>query len=503
MPSIAGIDVGSNAIRLAVADVDAERHLTLIDVLREPVRLGEDVFATGVISEETIERAVDAFRKFRAVIDQRGVRWTRAVGTSATREALNRELFQDRIAQASGIEITPIGPEEEARLVHLAVADRVSMKSRLALLVDIGGGSTEITLATGGMVLSTESFKMGSVRLLQQLEGVKLGERRFHALVQEYVDATRNKVRREIGDRTVDLLVGTGGNVDTLGELRTQLLGKDKNTVLLRSELDTLVKRLQSLSYEERVHQLMLRPDRADVIVPAALILQQIMKEAKADELHIPHVGLKDGLLLDMVQELYGDKRALNREQVVASALQLGRKYSFDEQHGVTVARHAVDLFDNTRTLHNLGLEHRLLLEVSALLHDIGTFVNSADHHKHTQYLLTASPVVGLTVDQMAIVSNVARYHRKSFPKPQHEPYRVLSSRERVLVSKLAAILRLADALDNEHASKVSGVGVDIRRPKVLLSLRGDGDLLLEKWALLKKAPMFEEVFSVKLVIQE
>jgi exopolyphosphatase/guanosine-5'-triphosphate,3'-diphosphate pyrophosphatase len=149
--------------------------------------------------------------------------------------------------------------------------------------------------------------------------------------------------------------------------------------------------------------------------------------------------------------------------------------------------------------LHGLAAEHRLILEVAALLHDIGHFVNAIDHHKHSQYLLMASPLIGLTEDQISIVANTARYHRKSTPKPQHDSYRVLSSHNRVIVTKLAAILRLADALDNEHASKVQSVTVDVRKAVVVLRMQGAGDLLLEKWALMKKAPMFEEVYSVSL----
>ncbi len=174
-----------------------------------------------------------------------------------------------------------------------------------------------------------------------------------------------------------------------------------------------------------------------------------------------------------------------------------------DEQHGTSVARFAVKLFDETRTLHNLTLEYRLLLEVAALLHDIGSFINMAEHHKHTLYLLTATPVIGLTREQMAVVANTARYHRKSQPKIQHDAYRVLSSKDRVVVAKLAALLRVADAMDNEHASKVSEFSVELKKPKFLIRLKGEGDLLLEKWALLKKAQMFEETFSVKVAVED
>ncbi len=501
MPILAAIDVGSNAMRLVVASVDADRTLTLLEVIREPVRLGDAVFTTGLIGEETIDMAVGAFERFRSALDRHGVRWTRAVATSAMREAMNRDILVDRISQASGIDVEIIGTEEEARLIYLAVSAGVSLKNRVALLVDIGGGSTEVTLATEEGILSTTSFTMGSVRLLRTLGDYRTDERRTHQLIREYVDAAQQRIRREIGARRIDLCVGTGGNVEVLGDLRKEMLGKDRDTDLSLADLDRMLKRLVALTYAERVQELQLRPDRADVIVPAAIILRKFLQVAGVHEVEIPRVGLKDGLLLDMVEEFYGERRSLRREQVIASAMQLGRKYQFDEQHAVTVAQHAVQLFDATRDLHNLGREHRILLELAALLHDIGTFISASDHHKHTQYLLQTTPIVGLSGAQMAIVGNVARYHRRSQPKPQHELYQALSPKERVVVSKLASLLRLADAMDTEHAAKVRGFAIEYKKPKFTLRLDGDGDLLLEKWALSKKAQMFEEVFNVRFAV--
>jgi len=503
MPTFAAIDVGSNAIRLAIGNVDGERKLSVVENLREPVRLGQDVFTSGAIAEQTIENAAEAFKRFRSAVDARGAKWTKAVATSATREATNRDLFIDRIAQASGIDIGVIGPEEEARLIHLAVEEKINLRNKLAMLIDIGGGSTEITLVADGNILSTESFRMGAVRLLQVLEEKKHGEKKFNQLVREYVDATQRRLKKEIGAQKIDLCVGTGGNIETLGDLRRQVLDKEKDTVLGEGELDQLVRKLLGMSFQDRVSQLGLRPDRADVIVPASIVLQKILRLAGVEELLIPKMGLKDGLLIDMAQELYGEKRHPLRDQVMASARQLGTKYMFDEQHGTTVARFAVQLFDETRTLHNLTLEYRLLLEVAALLHDIGGFINMAEHHKHTLYLLTATPVIGLTGEQMAIVANTARYHRKSQPKIQHDGFRVLPSKDRVVVSKLAALLRVADAMDNQHAAKVSEFSVEYRKPKFIIRLKGEGDLLLEKWALLKKAQMFEETFSVKVAVED
>jgi len=503
MPTLAAIDVGSNAFRLLIGEVDANKQLTILESVREPVRLGQDVFTSRVIPEETIERAEEAFVRFKQLIDQHGAKWTRAVATSAAREASNSDIFADRVTQASGLELSVIGPEEEARLIHLAVTAKISLAGKLGMLIDIGGGSAEITLTSDGQIMTTESFRMGAVRLLQVLEEKKHGTKKFNQLVREYADAAQKRIKKEIGQRTIDICIGTGGNVESLGDLRRDVLGKESDALITADELEELIRKLQGMTFEQRIQELLLRPDRADVIVPAAIVVQKIMKVAGVSVMHIPGVGLKDGLLVDMIQELYGEKKAAHRDQVMASALQIGRKYLFDEQHGVTTATHAAKLFDETRQLHRLGLENKLLLEVAALLHDIGHFINMTAHHKHTQYLLNSTPIIGLSPSQLAIVSNVARYHRKSFPKPQHEEYRMLSSKDRVVVSKLAALLRLADAMDNEHAARVVDFEAEYRKPKLKITLSGEGDLLLERWSLARKADLFTEVFSTKVVVDD
>lgn len=504
MPTtLAAIDIGSNAIRLSIGRIESDRRVTIVDNFREAVRLGRDVFTKRVISEETMEAALDAFRRFKEIIERNNVTFTKAVATSALREAMNRDSFTDNIAHTSNIDAEIINPEEEARLIHLAVADKVNLKNKTGLLIDIGGGSTEITLTVDGSIISTESFRLGSVRLLQVLEEKKQGEKKFNLLVQEYVEAAQRRLKKEIGGKKIDLCVGTGGNIEALGTLRKDLLGKDRDGAISAEDLHAIVRELVSLSFEDRIQQLRLRPDRADVIVPASIILQEIVKIAGIEEVIVPRVGLKEGLMIDMSRTVQGEQKHSNREQVVTSALEIGRKYSFDEQHGTSVGRYAAELFDQTKNLHNLALEHRLLLEVAAILHDVGTHISMTAHHKHTLYLLTATPIIGLNQNQMQMVANIARYHRKSFPKMQHDHYRVLSSKDRVVVSKLAAILRLADAMDNEHASRVTSFTVEYKKPKFTIRLQGEGDLLLEKWALMNKAELFEDVFGVKVFVED
>ena len=498
MTALAAIDIGTNAIRLVISEVDVNLETRIVQSVREPVRLGQEVFAEGGISEETIGRAVEAFRKFKSLIDEHGAAEVKAVATSAVREAFNNEIFVDRVLQASGIEIEVIAAQEEARLIHLAVAKIVDFEDRLAMLIDIGGGSVEVTIATQNNILLTESYKMGSVRLLQILDEHALGEDRFNRMVVEYVDASHRRMKKEIGKQKIQMCIGTGGSIESMGELRQRFYQKNTGDKIAADELRELVGRLSATTTDQRIEDLKLRPDRADVIVPAAIVLKAMVERTGVGEVHIPGVGLKDGVLLDMARKMFAGP-TLPEDQIVSSALQLGRKFAFDEEHALAVADFATQIFDRTVAFHNLGPENRLLLRVAALLHDIGYFLNASGHHKHAYYLLTATPMVGLNPAQVAIVANVARYHRKSFPKTQHEPYRMLPSKDRVIVSKLAGILRLADALDYEHGGKVHEIKVNAGKRNVTVKLKGDGDLLLEKWALAKKAPLFESVLPARI----
>jgi len=500
-PAIAAIDVGSNAIRLAIASVDAAGRYQIVHNAREPVRLGHDVFSTGRISDATMKAAMGAFRRFRAQLNKYSVTRLKTVATSAMREAENGEAFADQVAKRHRIGISIIAPEEEARLVHLAVKECVRLNGKMALLVDIGGGSVEISLGNKSGILSTQSHAMGGVRLLQLLDQRRLSANRFNQLVNRYVDATRQRLREELGGERIEMCIGTGGSIESIGEIRRALFNKNSSSKISVGELASITRKIQALSVEERVRQFHLRPDRADVISPAAVVLQKILQQAGVREILIPGVGVKDGLLVEIVWEFLYRSKHLDRDQVMSSAFQLGRKYAFDERHGVAVSRIALQIFDQTRPVHGLDGESRVLLEVASLLHDIGQHIGASSHHKHTFYLLRSGPIIGLSPTQIEIIANVARYHRKSPPRLEHEPFRMLSPRQRKLVSTLAAILRIADATDRQHDDCVQSVNLICTRQRVRLRLQGKGDLLLARWALEKRSDLFEEVFG-KLVIE-
>jgi len=501
MKTIAAIDVGSNAMRLVVGRLGYDDKLETLENLRLPVRLGQDAFSQGQIGEVTSQQMLDAFIRFRKVADDYGAERIRAVATSAMREAENSDILSDRIAQVTGIGIETISGEEEARLIHLAVANAINLKGKYAMLIDIGGGSVEVTLSKGNNILSTESYNMGTVRLLQKL-GKKPSNVPFDELVREYAAATKRRIQREIGAEKIDLCAGTGGNIEEMGVLRKKLFKRSSEREITLSELEHLIEELSRMTVKQRMRRFKLKPDRADVILPASIVLKIIVQEARVKEVKIPNVGLKDGILLDLAHSLSKAPQPSPREQVWTSAMRLGEKYQFEAGHGELVARLAGSLFEQTQVLHNLSPDDRLLLEVAALLHDIGHFIGTLDHDKHAYYIMQANPLIGLTEREQAIVANVMRYHRKSMPGAQDENFRVLDSADRLAVIKLSALLRLADAMDVSHTRRVKNVTMKQSRKKWFLKLEGGDGLSLENWALAKRRAMFQDVFGMKLEIE-
>lgn len=504
MQRIAAIDAGTNALRLIVGEVKDNGRVEPENI-RLPVRLGHDAFTTGFLREETIQQGVDAFLHFRRTADDYEVTKIRAIATSALRETANSHILLDRIHQSSGIEIDIISGEEEARLIHLAMGHAVDLSNKRVVAIDIGGGSVEVTISEDNHIISTESYNMGTVRLLKKLNGDgnhAASKRPFSLLVREYAEAARRRIDREIGGEKIHLCIATGSNAEEMGNLCQRLFRKSSNNIITLGELQELIEKLSSMSVKDRIHKLKLKPDRADVILPAAIVLQLIATEARVKEIKIPNVGLKDGILIEMAKELARDpQNQLRREQVWEAAMRLGDKYLLDMEHAKLISKLAAQLFDQTKDLHKLDEEYKLLLQVGSLLHDIGHFINPVDHDRHGYYILKHNPLIGLKENQQEMVANLIRYHRKAFPSLDDANFKSLPQKDCLVVTKLSALLRLADVMDTSHSGHVAKVVLTERKKTWELTLHGKGDLTLEKWSLNKRRALFEAIFGVGLVI--
>ncbi len=500
-PPFAVVDTGSNAIRFLAARLDGQGRIEEIASERAPVRLGHQVFLHGRMEAEAMDRAVRAFVGFRERMDALGIERVRAVATSAVREARNGDLLASRIWREAGIRLEVITGTEEARLVHRAVASRIDLSGRQWILVDLGGGSVEVSLADDQGMLWSESHTMGSVRLLEEVARGTRDPGRIRTLLEEYVSILRIPSPAQYW--TPGGFVATGGNIEALAGLAGALPGDDGVSRLSTADLEGLIQLLARLSWSERIRQLELREDRADVILPAALVYHRLALEAKAEEILVPHVGLKEGLVIDLAERITQPEGTASRaaEDLRRAAISLGRRFMFDEAHGVQTARLALLLFDRLQDLHGLGPRDRQLLEVAALLHDIGLFIGFRKHHKHSLYILSRSELPGLEPDENLLVANIARYHRKSHPRDHHSEYMRQNREARLRTDQLAAILRIADALDRQHLQRVRGLRIRIQGLEIRLAPEGEGDLLLERWAVSRKKSLFEETFGFRVLL--
>jgi exopolyphosphatase / guanosine-5'-triphosphate,3'-diphosphate pyrophosphatase len=523
MARVAAIDIGSNAIRLRVVEVDppamgpdGPRFTAFRDVLvdRAPVRLGHDVFTKGRLATGVIGAACDVLRRFRAAMDGAKVDRYRAVATSAAREAANGDLFVERAEREAGIHVDVIEGVEEARLVQLAVSERVHLRGRSAVLIDIGGGSTELTLLRAapdaprtGTASFTRSLPVGTVRLVEAfLEGRGPIDDVHRSLVDEYVDrvfAEAVPEIREMTDGKVDLLIGTGGNIETLADLCPIPSAFPEGRAIDVAAMERLLDELCKRGVDERAQAWGLRPDRADTIVPAASVLVRLARAFGLDSIAAPGVGLKEGVLVDLARAHFVPEDFKGEAVALTDAcLRLGRRYHFDENHGALVAKLGVKLFDDLAQQHRFGPRDRILLHAAALLHDVGDFVRYEGHHKHSYYLINNSDLIGMTPAERTIVANVARYHRKSTPHLDHDNFRALPREDRAKVKAMAAILRVADALDREHRGKVTDVSARVEGEALVLEIQGAPDRALEEWTVIAKAGLLKEAFGldVKLV---
>jgi len=498
LPRFAAIDVGSNASRLVIVDARDPLKIQPFRNLRVPVRLGHSVFQSGRLDPESIDRAVAAMKEFAAAMDEAEVEAYRANVTASARGASNAEVLLQRVRAESGIELQAIDGLEEARLVTLAVRSKMPLVGHV-LLADLGGGSLELSEVDSGNAGFSTSLQIGTVRLLEAFfDRTGRVDADREELVREYLERVLAPHARRLRSRPWKSIVGTGGNFEAIAKLCPAPRAHKPTIDVVAAR--ALLAEAKGMSTRERMAQYGLREDRADVIVPALYVVEALAKLTHETRIVVPGVGLKDGIVGELIAKHfrvwdYGSAE----DSLFGAALQLGRRYHFDERHATQVTALATTLFDATKKLHRLGVEDRGLLRLSALLHDIGDFVNPSAHHKHTAYLIRSSEFMGLSVESRELVATVTRYHRKSVPTLRHPEYRALSVVDRRRVRVLAGLLRLADSLDRGHRSKVQGIEVRLRGAKLRVHAVADEDASLEAWTLDRKASLLEQALELEV----
>lgn len=466
-PRLAAIDVGTNSIRLVIAEVEEDGSYRVLDEEREMTRLGRRLYETGRLGRQPMERSLAALCKMRAIADGFGVRDLRVVATSAVREASNGRAFRDEAKRRCGVRVEVIGAEDEARLAFASVSRHFQLDGRSVAVVDIGGGSVEVILAAGGAIHDVQSLPLGAVRLFERYHRSDPLKRKHWKKLKRAID---REITRTIGRPAIspEVMVGSGGTFTNLGEMvqyeREGRLTQIRGYAVSRAELVSLLGRLRETPLGTRRRLPSLNPKRADIIVAGAAAVVRLAKHLGTQQVLVNDRGIRDGLLISMIDELgmAGAQTALAAESRMDWVRAFARQCRSNERHCNHVARLAVRLFDELREPFELPAAGRDLLEAAALLHDVGYLINHAKHHKHAYHLIMHGDLRGFSPGEVELIANVVRYHRRAVPKKSHENFRRLERSDRTLVRQLSGILRVADGLDRTHGQAVGDVAVEL-----------------------------------------
>ena len=501
------IDVGSNAMRWQIAAVDRPKHYRIVAQDRQPVRLGQKVFHTGKLDPQAVDAALRVLKDFRHAADRYRVKAIRAAGTSALREASDGRKFINR-ARAIGVPLEALSEQDEARLISLGIMSGLRFHLPLGLFLDIGGGSVELTVADATNIFCLFSLPLGAVRLSENFfTNDPPRDKEIKSLRQRVVSRVEDVARR-IQKEKFTMAFGSGGTVTALAETdsRSVRQGKDSSLIVLRRQrLKTLLDLLISQPVAERAKMISGDPKRADIIVAGGIVLHEVMSAMELDYLFVSRRGLRDGLMVDLLQRSYPKSGAWRTDADRAESLeQVCQKYSYDVAHSRHVSQLALNLFYQLQALHKLPEKYAGILHAAAMLHDIGLFIADGKHHKHSYYLIKSSGMKSFNKVDLELVANIARYHRKAHPSQKHLGFSQLSPADQNVVRKLSSFVRVADALDFRREQRVESISCALDKTKaVTISVSAAGSVKDEiAWAA-KKGKLIQEVFNVELAMQK
>jgi exopolyphosphatase/guanosine-5'-triphosphate,3'-diphosphate pyrophosphatase len=502
---VAVIEIGSTAIRLLVAEIFPNGLWQAMDRASKPVALGRDVFTTGQVSRESFLECISLLRNFREFLRGWGIADSdmHVIATSALRVARNRDLFVDRVRQETALMLTIVEGIEENRLMYLAV--RFALKNDLPLfwrvnsmVLEIGGGSSEIMLLRRGRMVAAHSLKLGTILIGQasRTGSFRLDERYINESIRNTTDFLSSEL--DLAHVRAFIVVGFDASV-AAAQVGTNL--NENCWIVTREAFTGFVRKVQDYTPEECMEKLQMPYWEAETFIPGILVNKLLLERTGAIQVVVPRVSIREGLLIDLAHGIDTYQQEDFFSQIFASAVNLGRKYHIDEPHCRHVASLCMIIFDAMVREHGMNRRERMLLEAAAMLHEIGMFIRASGHNLHGQYIISNSEIFGLKQEEQAIIGNVIRYHRGNPPAPTDIDYIALQREERILVLKMVALLRVADSLDRGHSQHIKIKVVEKKSETVVIHTEGAADLSLELLGLGEKCALFQDVFGYKIVV--
>lgn len=502
MPTLAAVDIGANSVRLKIAQMGSQR-IKVIHEDRQVTRLGEQVFSTGLLSPEAMAETVKVLRRFHRAAQKLGVDTVRAVATSALRNARNRKSFLEWVYSSTGWQVEVISGLEEARLIHLGLVSNLRITSWPALMVDLGGGSCELTISAQNHIRETVSLPLGAVRLTREFLGHDPPRKKELERLRAFVDRELGRAVKRIVNARVKAVIATSGTAAALAAVAANRYpsgGKQGAAFVSAATAARMVRMLARRNLQQRTSFQGIGPRRAEIIIAGAVVFAELMERCRLRSFRYSPLGLRDGLLAQMAADY--SRSPKSREQIATerweSVLHCARQYGVELHHATQVRDFALELFRRLQAVHRLPQEYEEWLSAAAMLYEVGTYINRNGRYRHAYYVISHSDLLGYTPQQRLIIAAIARYLGTSKPLPSDAPMKAIPSSERRNVARACLLLRMARAVNLGHRDAVRGLQVQLRESKVLLTLapkRGT-DVELELWALERERNYFREVFG-------
>lgn len=506
---LAAIDIGSNSIKLAVADAADSESFAVLTREKEVIRLGHETLRKGRLSRAAIERAIGCIQRFKTIAETHRVEQIVTVATASVREADNAAQFIKEVGQQTGLRVEILSGIEEARLIGLAASHGCALKAATNINIDIGGGSTELSLFRNGSSLSLFSLKLGAVGLTERYLHSDPPRQKELASLKAEVHAAFDRPRRELHGAQWQQASGTSGTILSIGATLRKLSSSDEDkksqavqpteTDIPLSQLAALNAKLASLDAAGRRTLAGLTSQRSEIIIAGSHILEEAMRALGINVIRTCEWALREGVIIDSLREWEDESRPPGPEfadQKLRGVHAVGKRFGYEETHARQVAKLAEKIFDSLAPAENLSRHHRTLMLAGALLHDIGYHIAHESHQKHALYLITNSELTGFSEAERAVIANVARYHRGSLPRKRHAEYDALNAADREIVCKLGGIVRLADALDRSHDSRVRDLQCYGKADSLHVELLSEANCDSELLEVERKRELFEQAFK-------
>lgn len=500
---VAAINVGSDFLRMSIAQLNSDGTLMILEDAFLPNNIGKDTFATRRISPKTIKETCAGLKGFAKLMKDYHVKIYRAIATSGLHEADNRDYIIEQIRLVAGIDVEIINNVQERFLIYKALRNYLNDFDNIdladSIIVNITSGGVEVSMyATDGLKF-TEYLKMGPLRLREILSTLETKTISFPKVMEEYIESKIYLLKPKLKKMPITKFIGLGGDLSTILEI----CKLENQAYISKERFEELYIQVREMNTDQMVEAFNISSAKAELLLPAILIFHSLLSRTKAVGIYAPMITNRQGILYGLIDNLYEMPRKSNAENdIISSVWYMAEKYGVDKKHASYVEKMSLSLFDKTWKYHRLGDQEKLYLQVAAILHDSGNYVTLSEHGNHSSNIIRTQSIMGFSDKELELIANIAKYHTTRIPTYSDRSYYVLSHHEKILVSKLSSILKIAESMDISHMQKISDIEVLVSEDALLLRLISTKDILLEKWDIMNNAEFFQEVMGIRIKLK-